>query len=146
MQRICAVEVGKQSTSVVSQPKQMMLTSVYQLLLRLHWFFISIIVMPVVASHNLIYIVDDAVVAAISDLRWRLRWCKSQRFVKKCEHQPTYNSCDPIDFIPVSYSLGIGLSCVNSVPIALKIVLRQAGQVRVQLPLSIQWGSSVVST
>jgi len=41
--------------------------------------FISIIVMPIVASLNLIYVVVvvDAVVAATAHLQWCSRWCKS---------------------------------------------------------------------
>jgi len=38
--------------------------------------FNSIIVTPLVASLNLIFVVIVAVVAAV-DLRWCLRWCKS---------------------------------------------------------------------
>ena len=39
--------------------------------------FISIIVMPIVASLNLIYAVVDAVATTAAYLRWCLRWYKS---------------------------------------------------------------------
>ena len=45
-------------------------------------FFISIIVMPIIASLNLISVVVVAAYAADADFRWCLRWCKSYRLWK----------------------------------------------------------------